>query len=77
MIISEIELTPKKVLKVHLDNVNGVRFGHIRIWAKNNYSDNYEPSTKGFGFNLKCLDDLIDSLIALKAKVIESDNLSA
>ena len=41
MIISEIELTPKKVLKVHLDNVNGVRFGHIRIWAKNNYFQMY------------------------------------
>ena len=72
MIISEIELTPKKILKVHLDNVNGIRFGHIRIWVRNNYV-NYEPSTKGFVFNLKYLDDLIDSLIVLKAKVIESD----
>ena len=74
MIISEIELSTKKILKVNLDNVNGVRFGHIRIWSRNNYSDSYEPSTKGFGFDLKYLDELINSLIALKAKAIECNN---
>ena len=73
MEISKIELSTKKILKITLDNVNGIRFGHIRIWARNNFSSNYEPSKKGFGFNLKYLDDLIDSLITLKAKVIESD----
>ena len=67
MVISEIELSAKKILKIHLDNVNGIRFGHIRIWVRKNPYDIFKPSTKGFGFDLKYLDEIIKALITLKA----------
>ena len=67
MVISEIELSAKKILKIHLDNVNGIRFGHIRIWVRKNPYDILKPSTKGFGFDIKYLDELIKALITLKA----------
>ena len=67
MVISEIELSVTKKLKIHLDNVNGIRFGHIRIWVRKNPYDILKPSTKGFGFDLKYLDELIKGLITLKA----------
>ena len=67
MVISEIELSDTKKLKIHLDNVNGIRFGHIRIWVRKNPYDILKPSTKGFGFDLKYLDELIKGLITLKA----------
>ena len=67
MVIREIELSVTKKLKIHLDNVNGIRFGHIRIWVRKNPYDILKPSTKGFGFDLKILDELIKSLITLKA----------
>ena len=58
MVISEIELSDTKKLKIHLDNVNGIRFGHIRIWVRNNPYDILKPSTRGFGFDLKYLEEL-------------------
>ena len=67
MVISEIELSAKIILKIHLDNVNGIRFGHIRIWVRKNPYDILKPSTKGFGFDIKYLDELIKALITLKA----------
>ena len=67
MVISEIELSVTKKLKIHLDNVNGIRFGHIRIWVRKNPYDILKPSTKGFGFDLKILDELIKAIITLKA----------
>ena len=67
MVISEIELSAKNILKIHLDNVNGVRFGHIRIWVRTNSFATLKPSTKGFGFDIKYLDELIKALITLKA----------
>ena len=67
MVISEIELSAKNILKIHLDNVNGVRFGHIRIWVRTNSFATLKPSTKGFGFDIKYLDELIKGLITLKA----------
>ena len=67
MVISEIELSAKNILKIHLDNVNGVRFGHIRIWVRTNSFSTLKPSTKGFGFDLKYLDEIIKALITLKA----------
>ena len=67
MVVSEIELSVTKKLKIHLDNVNGIRFGHIRIWVRKNPYDILKPSTKGFGFDLKFLDELIKALITLKA----------
>ena len=67
MVISEIELSAKKILKIHLDNVNGVRFGHIRIWVRTNSFATLKPSTKGFGFDIKYLDEIIKALITLKA----------
>ena len=67
MVIREIELSVTKKLKIHLDNVNGIRFGHIRIWVRKNPYDILKPSTKGFGFDLKFLDELIKALITLKA----------
>ena len=76
MIISEIELSAKKILKIHLDNVNGIHFGHIRIWVRKNPYDILKPSTKGFGFDLKYLDELINGLITLKA-MEESHRFSA
>jgi len=76
MVISEIELSAKIILKIHLDNVNGIRFGHIRIWVRKNPYDILKPSTKGFGFDLKYLDELINGLITLKA-MEESHRFSA
>ena len=67
MVVGEIELSSSKILKITLDNVNGKSFGQIRIWIKSNDYDILIPSLKGFGFDLKFLDELIKALITLKA----------
>ena len=67
MVISEIELNNSKILKISLDNVNGRIFGQLRIWVRTNTYDILIPSVKGFGFDLKYLNDIIRALITLKA----------
>jgi len=67
MVISEIELNNSKILKISLDNVNGRIFGQLRIWVRTNTYDIIIPSVKGFGFDLKHLNDIIRALITLKA----------
>ena len=69
MVISEIELSAKNILKIHLDNVNGVRFGHIRIWVRTNSFATLKPSTKGFGFDLKYLDEIDDEQEQIIVKI--------
>ena len=67
MVVSEIELNNSKILKISLDNVNGINFGQIRIYIRTNTYDILIPSVKGFGFDLKYLNDIIKALITLKA----------
>ena len=67
MVICEIELSDTKKLKIHLHDVNGIRFGHIRIWVRKNPYGILKPSTKGFGFDLNHLDEMIKGLLILKS----------
>ena len=66
MIIHEMEINGKYLLKISKETVNGTSFGHIRLWERETSSNRLLPTKKGFGFDLKHVDDMINGLILLK-----------
>jgi len=67
MIVHEIKINGKYLLKISRDTVNGTTFGQMRLWISDPTSNQYTPTPKGFGFDLNHLDDMIKGLLILKS----------
>ena len=67
MIVHEMIINEKYLLRISKDTVNGISFGQVRIWILDKVRGDHKPTTKGFGFELSHLDDLIKGMIHLKA----------
>jgi len=67
MIVHEIKLNRRHLLRISKDTVNGTTFGQMRLWRSDPIDARFLPTPKGFGFDLTHLDDMIEGLLLLKA----------
>ena len=65
MTISEIKIKNNVVIKITKDTVNGITFGQLRIWELDKNSYRFLPTRKGIGFELKHINQIINSLLML------------
>jgi len=66
MIVHEIKLKGKHLLRISRDTVNGITFGQLRLWVQDPQTNQLTSTPKGFGFDLDSVDELIQGLIILK-----------
>ena len=67
MIVHEIKINGKYLLKFSRDTVNGTTFGQMRLWISDPINNKFKPTPKGFGFDLNHLDEMIKGLLMLKS----------
>lgn len=67
MIIHEIKLKGKHMLRISRDTVNGMTFGQLRLWEKDSRTNQLIVTQKGFSFDLDSVYEIIKGLVILKA----------
>jgi hypothetical protein len=67
MIIHEIKLKGKHMLRISRNTVNGMTFGQLRLWEKDSRTNQLIVTQKGFSFDLDSVYEIIKGLVILKA----------